>query len=225
MPDVPVLLVHGFASSFDRNWREPGWVDLLSDAGREVIGVDLLGHGHAPKPHDPSDYADLGERVVAVLPEDSQVDAVGFSLGAITLLGVAMSHPHLFRRLVLIGIGANLFREGSSEVVARAIEGTAEPDDPLARAFARFAENPGNDPVALAACLRRPTLPIDPAALAVVACPTLVVIGDRDFNGPADALAEALPDAKLQVLKGIDHLNTPNDFGCIDATLIFLEAS
>ncbi|MBW8827332.1 MAG: alpha/beta fold hydrolase, partial [Acidobacteria bacterium] len=59
----PVLLVHGLASSFELNWREFGWVDLLADAGREVIGVDLLGHGTAPKPHDADEYRRLEDRV------------------------------------------------------------------------------------------------------------------------------------------------------------------
>src|SRR4051794_30474882 len=70
----PVLLVHGFASSFALNWQESGLSFLLEDAGREVIGVDLLGHGSAPKPHDPAAYADLGARVVDMLP-DVPVDA------------------------------------------------------------------------------------------------------------------------------------------------------
>jgi hypothetical protein len=30
----PVLLVHGFASSADHNWRQPGWLDLLGDVGQ-----------------------------------------------------------------------------------------------------------------------------------------------------------------------------------------------
>src|SRR6202011_2430942 len=88
-PDVrtePVLLVHGFASSFERNWREPGWVDLLTEAGREVIALDLLGHGTAAQPHDPQAYADLEACVTDVLPDDRVVDAIGFSLGAQLLL-------------------------------------------------------------------------------------------------------------------------------------------
>ena len=54
----PVVLVHGFGTSFELTWVHNGWVDLLADEGREVIGVDLLGHGGAPKPHDPAEYAD-----------------------------------------------------------------------------------------------------------------------------------------------------------------------
>ena len=62
-----MLLVHGFASSFALNWERNGWVDLLRDAGREVIAVDLLGHGTAPKPYDPSAYEFLEERVLEAL--------------------------------------------------------------------------------------------------------------------------------------------------------------
>ena len=218
----PVLLVHGFASSYERNWRQPGWVDLLQESGHEVLGVDLLGHGEAPKPHDPAAYADMGERVVDVLPADGQVDGVGFSMGAMVLLDVATRHPDRFAKLVLIGIGGNVFMPGDPEPIARAIEGSAEPTNALAQAFAHFADNGENDAAALAACMRRRSRRLDPAALASIACPTLVVIGERDFNWPADGLVDALPNASLKPLRNVDHLGTPNDFGAIDAVLNFL---
>ena len=59
MRSEPVVMVHGWGGSFLRTWQEPGWEALLADAGRDVIGVDLLGHGTADKPHDPEAYADL----------------------------------------------------------------------------------------------------------------------------------------------------------------------
>ena len=55
----PVVLVHGFATSSARTWGDNGWLDLLADAGREVIPIGPLGHGEADKPHDPAAYADL----------------------------------------------------------------------------------------------------------------------------------------------------------------------
>jgi pimeloyl-ACP methyl ester carboxylesterase len=223
MESPPVVLVHGFASSFARNWREPGWVDLLEEGGRSVIGVDLLGHGEAPKPHDPAAYADLEAGVEAALPE-GPVDGLGFSLGAITLLRLALRSPGRFGKLVIGGVGENVFRNDPTEPVAQAIEGGPLPDLPVAQAFARFAANPGNDPKALAACLRRPVAPITPDLLAAITCPVLVVLGDRDFAGPPDPLVEALPNAKLVTLKGVDHLATPTDFGFIDATLEFFDA-
>ena len=224
MRSQPVLLVHGFASSFERNWREPGWVDLLADAGREVIPVDLLGHGEAPKPHDPDAYAALEQRVADVLPE-GEVDAIGFSLGARVVLTLAAERPERFGRIVVGGVGANLFREEAGDAVADAIEGSGSTDHPLAQAFARFAQNPENDPKALAACLRRPSVPMTAAQLGRVTRPVLVVIGDRDEMGPADPLVDALPDATAVSLKGVDHLGTPNNFGFIDAALEFLDAA
>ncbi len=235
---APVLLVHGFASSFERNWREPGWVDLLSDAGRKVIGTDLLGHGTAAKPHDPLAYGQLESDVATLLPSDGPVDAIGFSLGARVLLTVAATRSTAFSRIVVGGVGESLLRDDDPEPVARAVEGPApgEPGsgsgtgpDPaesnLARAFARFARTPGNDPLALAACLRRPVAPLTSQELAGVQVPVLVVLGDEDAAGPAQPLLDALPDATLVVLEGVDHLATPMNFGFIDAALGFLGAT
>jgi pimeloyl-ACP methyl ester carboxylesterase len=221
-----VLLVHGFASSFERNWREPGWVDLLADAGRDVLPLDLLGHGTADKPHDPAAYDNLEAGVAAVLPSDSVVDAVGFSLGAQLLLRVAANRPERFGRLVVGGVGANLFATADAEPVAAAVErGEADPEDSgLARAFALFASGPGNDAAALAACLRRPQRPMEPSDLAGLTRPVLVVLGDRDFAGPADPLMEALPNARLVTLRGADHFGTPKDYRFLEAALDFLEA-
>jgi pimeloyl-ACP methyl ester carboxylesterase len=223
MQASPVVLVHGFASSFDRNWRQPGWVDLLEEGGRPVIPVDLLGHGDAAKPHDPEAYADLESGVEAVLP-DGPVDGLGFSLGARVLLTLAARTPGRFGKLVVGGVGENLFREDSTNAVAKALEGGDLPSHPEMQAFARFAQNSGNDPLALAAVLRRPTPPLTPEMLPAVTCPVLVVLGDRDFAKPADPLVDALPNAQLVTLKGVDHLATPTDFGFIDATLEFLDA-
>ena len=225
-----MLLVHGFASSFERNWREPGWVDLLSEAGRQVIGVDLLGHGSADKPYDPDAYADLHEDVAAALPAEPgvTVDAIGFSLGAIQVLRVASHSPERFNRIVVGGVAGSVFAAPAdgNEALAAAIEaGPSEDSHGTVRLFAQFAQSPGNDPKALAACLRRPVAPLAPEEVARVACPVLVVLGDQDFAGPPDALLDALPDARLVTLKGVDHFRTPEAFGFIDAALDFLGAT
>lgn len=220
-----MLLVHGFASSFERNWRQPGWVDLLVDAGRTVIELDLPGHGTStPKPHEPSAYADMAGAVASAIPPGSTVDAVGFSMGAALLLQVASDHPERFGRIVVAGVGSNLFRHHDVEEEARAVETGRAPGDvgPVASAFAVFARAPGNDPAALAACLRSPVRRLEADDLATVRVPVLVVLGSRDFAGPAEPLVEALPDARLLTLAGVDHFATPKDFGFIDAALGFL---
>ncbi|MFZ9483335.1 MAG: alpha/beta fold hydrolase [Ilumatobacteraceae bacterium] len=221
----PVVMVHGWGGSFESTWQRSGVAELLRDAGREVIGIDLLGHGTAPRPHDPEAYADLTARVRECLP-DGPVDAIGFSLGAMTLLRTACTEPHRFRRLVLAGIGKNVLEpdDGSGERIASAVEGRAADDDTTAQAFAHYAHQPGNDPVALAAIMRRRRIPLTAADLVGATCPTLVVIGDKDFAGPGEPLAEALPSARLVTLRNVDHFATPEAFGFIDAALGFLDA-
>jgi pimeloyl-ACP methyl ester carboxylesterase len=220
----PVVLVHGLASSFEHNWRQPGWVDLLADAGREVIPVDLLGHGTAPSPHDPAAYADLGARVREALPTDRAVDAVGFSLGARVLLEAAAQAPQEFRRLVVGGVGANLLTEPDYEPLARALESGDVGAPGGLGLFVRFAAGSGDDPRALAALLRHPRPALSADQLRGVTCPVLVVLGDRDFAGPAGPLVDALPDGRMRILRGVDHFATPRDVGFIDAALRFLDA-
>jgi pimeloyl-ACP methyl ester carboxylesterase len=232
----PVVLVHGWGGSFAETWERTGFTMLLADAGRQVIGVDLLGHGNAPKPHEPDAYGDLGARIVEAITEqtgspDTVVDAIGFSLGAMTLLRTAIGQPGRFHRLVLAGVGRNVFErdEAATREIVEAIEAGSNTADAgsgnRARLFAQYAHRPGNDPVALAAIMQRaPSAPIVAADLAVVTCPVLVAIGDQDFAGPADPLVDALPDARQRVLRRTDHFATPESFDFIDATLEFLDA-
>jgi pimeloyl-ACP methyl ester carboxylesterase len=226
-PDAPpIVLVHGWGGSFQTTWRQSGFTELLADAGRELVGVDLLGHGEAPKPHDPADYADLTARIVDVLPS-RPVDIVGFSLGALTSLRLATRRPELFNRIVLAGIGRNVFErdvERGRRIIA-GVEGSGDTEDNEGRLFHQYAHQQGNDPLALAAVLKRPDEGVfTPEELKVIECPVLVVIGDRDFAGPADQLAGALPNARLVVLRNTDHFATPESFGFIDAVLEFLDA-
>ncbi len=224
--DVPIVLVHGWGGSFATTWEQSGFTRLLADAGREVIGIDLLGHGAAPKPHDPDAYVDLTDRIVERLP-DGPVDAVGFSLGALTLLRAALDDSSRFRRLVLAGIGTNVFErdESATARIVAAIEGRDESDDNRARLFAQYAHRPGNDPVALAAIMKRPPgTMLTPADLSGLDLPILIAVGDQDFVLPADGLVDALPDARLTTLRRTDHFATPESFDFIDATLEFLDA-
>lgn len=225
-PAPPIVLVHGWGGSFASTWQSSGFTELLRDARREVIGVDLLGHGTAPKPHEPEAYADLTARVLDAMP-DTPVDAVGFSLGAITLLRIAIDQPHRFRKLVLAGIGKTLFDDdptGTERIIA-GLEGTAPPDDNIARLFAQYGKQPGNDLAALTAVMKRPRgEQFTPELVARATCETRVIIGDKDFAGPGDALANALPLGSLTTLRNVDHFATPESFGFIDAALEFLDA-
>ncbi len=227
MPDDPaVVLVHGFASSFAHGWEHNGWTDLLADAGRKVLRVDLPGHGESPPTTDPAAFTDMEGRLAEVIAPHAPVDAVGFSTGARLLLGLAAEDPTRLRKLVVIGVGDNLFRVEDREPLARALEsaeGEVAAEDIGVQLFVRLARTAGNDPAVLAAFLRRPDRPLTDKDLARVTCPVLVVLGDRDFSAPADRLVGALPDAELVMLRNVDHFAAPRDFNCINRSLAFID--
>ncbi|WP_394939416.1 alpha/beta fold hydrolase [uncultured Ilumatobacter sp.] len=235
-----VVLVHGWGGSFATTWQRSGLTALLEDGGKKVVGVDLLGHGAAPKPHDPEAYNDLTARVfdaIDAASPDEPIEAVGFSLGAITLLRAAIARPDRFSRLVLAGIGKNVI-ERDQEGATRIIEGLesviesgeATPAvladmDHTARLFVQYAQQPDNDIVALAAVMRRASASeLDATLCSAVTCPVLIVVGDQDFVHPADELASWFPQGQCETLRNVDHFATPEAFGFFDATLEFLDA-
>ena len=222
---LPVLLVHGWGSCYHETWEITGITSLLADASRSCIGIDLLGHGTAPKPHTPSSYSDLGERIRIALP-NTPVDAVGFSLGAIVLLDELVKTPQRFRRVVLAGIGDGVFNVEAPEDRRRilaGIRGTAPEDDNVARLFGRYAAKGSNDLEALAAVLERPrSAPYSESDFDHVTNAVLVAVGDQDFVLPVDRLGRAFANGSLRILRNTDHFKTPESFEFIDAMLTFL---
>lgn len=226
-----VMLVHGWGGSFESTWQRSGLTALLEDGGKTVLGVDLLGHGDAPKPHDPEAYADLTDRVLDSLP-DEPVAAIGFSLGALTVLRAAIAHPDRFERIVLAGIGQNVFDRDHSgaTMIADGLKALIDGADPAslpqtARLFAQYAQQPGNDLEALHAVMRRPPgAPITADACATITCPVLVVVGEQDFVYPGDDLAAAFANGSCISLPRTDHFATTESFGFFDAALEFVGA-
>ena len=220
----PVLLLHGFTGSVESTWNPTGIIELLNDAGREVIAWDLPGHGSADKHHEPELYADMEQDLVARLPA-GQVDGVGFSMGARTLLCMAAIAPEKFGKLVVAGVGRNLFErdEAQAERIAKGVQGDADQDDVHAQTFARYAAEPNQDGIALAAFMRRKHYPLGEEEFALINHPVRIVLGTEDYAGPADPLVEALSNSSFSELKGCDHFATPKNFGFIDAVLEHLE--
>jgi pimeloyl-ACP methyl ester carboxylesterase len=230
----PLVLLHGWAGSFDHTWRRSGLVDLLADAGRTVEAYDLPGHGNAHKSHDPDDYRDLAGDLLAHVAtlrdrgsdtsgDTPRVDAVGFSLGAITLLRALVRDPRPFGSVILAGIGDGVFHPhdpARSERILSGLEGRAEPGDVTARIFGKIGNESHNDPRALAAVLRRPREePVTAGQLSTIDNAVTIVLGDQDFSAPATTLAASFPRARLVTLKGIDHFRTPEAFSFIDVVM------
>ena len=118
-PDpTPVVLLHGWGGSYAATWRNSTLEHSLRAAGRQVIELDLPGHGTGPVSHEPSDYEFIADLVAESLPADSVLDAIGFSLGGKLLLQLAAEQPARFRRLAVGGVGGNLFRPEAGEAMA-----------------------------------------------------------------------------------------------------------
>ena len=204
--DPPVLLLHGFATSSARTWGETGWIDLLQDAGRRCCAIDLLGHGEAPKPHDPAAYDRLEDLVLEATARRARRRRRLLARGP-HAAGAGVGPP----RPIQPDRGGR--RRGQPLPPRRELRRcsptpwrttAAAPAEAMARRWPQYfrgqADEPGNDRVALAACLRRPTPRRDHRRRpGRIVCPVLVVIGDRDFAGPADPLVERLPDARMVV--------------------------
>ncbi|MES1155488.1 MAG: alpha/beta hydrolase, partial [Pseudorhodoplanes sp.] len=108
----PVMLVHGFGSTKDVNWVQPGWVPALTRAGYRVIALDNRGHGSSSKLYDPAAYHTdvMAEDVRALLDHLSidRADVMGYSMGARITSFLALKHPSRVRSAILGGLGIKL---------------------------------------------------------------------------------------------------------------------
>jgi len=204
-----------------------GWVDALTERGRQVLAIDLPGHGPGEQPHDPQAYASLADRVYRRLPADGVFDVIGYSLGAKLTLAMAVQTPARFNRLVIGGLGGNVFApERSGDAVATALEEGFEDSTPLPiRRLVDYALSAGNDALAMAAVSRRPPNPVITAsALMQLPHPILVIAGDQDSMAqPLEPLTNVLPHAHGQVLTGVDHLALPANADFKAAALAFID--
>src|SRR5215217_1662969 len=98
----PTLLLHGAYGTTGL------WGDLLPGlaAGRQIIAVDLQGHGRTADIARPIRYEPMAEDCAALLDYlgIEQVDVVGYSMGAATGLRLAIQHPERVRRQALASV-------------------------------------------------------------------------------------------------------------------------
>lgn len=227
---TPIVLVHGFASDYQLNWVGTRWQETLTGSGFKVIGLDCRGHGHSDKPHDPAAYhtETMAADVVRLLDhvDVPQAAYLGYSMGARIGLQVAMDHPERVTRAVLGGIGTAGAID-RSDAIARAFLAREPTDDPVAQTFFRFASaRPDNDLQALAACIQGLRPNADPARLARIRTPILIVVGDQDVIARgAPELVELVPTARLVTIAGRDHMSAVVARDFKRAALEFLDSA
>jgi pimeloyl-ACP methyl ester carboxylesterase len=143
----PLVMLHGGIGASET------LAPLVPELDRRVILADLQGHGRTPdadRPLRPALMADDIAELAADLGLD-QIDLFGYSLGGAVALRVAIQHPGLVRRLVLVSIAAQ--RDGNyPEVVAafdQLTEAAAEPMEasPAYAHYSQVAPRPEDWPV------------------------------------------------------------------------------
>jgi pimeloyl-ACP methyl ester carboxylesterase len=228
-----VMLVHGFASTAEHNWGGTGWIAALSKKYR-VIAPDVRGHGLSDKPHarEAYGYAGMGADVTRLMDHLGLQRALlfGYSMGASIAIDLMLSHPQRFRAIVLGGIAYDdgledkADRDAISEAYRAADPATIK--SPVAKAYRRFAESMPNDLQALAALIDGERSPFDPTRLAAVRIPVLIVVGSHDNAiGDPKPLEKMIPNARLVMLDGRDHLTAPADPRFKDVVLEFFAAA
>ena len=98
---TPIVLFHGGIGGIEM--FGPNIAALARD--RQVIGVDLQGHGRTRDVDRPLRHESMADDIAALITQlgFSAVDVIGYSLGGGIALQLAIRHPEAVRRLVVIG--------------------------------------------------------------------------------------------------------------------------
>jgi pimeloyl-ACP methyl ester carboxylesterase len=225
-PGLPAMvLIHGSGLDHSAWALQSRW---LAHHGRNVIAVDLPGHGRSAGA-PPGSIAAMADWVAALLDALGIAEAtlVGHSMGTLVALEAAARHPGRVRALGLIG--AALAIPVHPDIVAAAEANSHDAIDMLTIWGTGFSAGlggclapgmwisggaeklweraaPGVLHADLTACT---TYKDGPAAAASITCPTAILQGSRDAMTPlrgAQALAKTVQGARLTILDGAGHM-------------------
>lgn len=224
----PVLLVMGLGMAATGWWRT---IPVLAE-GLRVIAFDNRGAGRSDRPTGPYTLAQMADDALAVLDAADVATAsiYGTSLGGMIAQQLVLRHPERVQALVLGAStpGGRHHQAPEPEVIDFIRRRASMPREEGVWASIpynygrttreRHAERIGEDVV------HRLRFPVDPAGyraqlaaawghdskdrLRSIAAPTLVLHGSDDRIVPVAngrLLAEAIPNARLEVLDGAGH--------------------
>ena len=225
----PLLLVMG-AMNPGLFWPRV-FCERLATAGFLVIRYDHRDTGgsstvdYAAHPYT---LTELTDDALAILDGYgiARADVMGYSMGARITAFLAIRHPERIRRIVFGGLGINMVRGmAGTGPIAHALEAPTIDDvtNPTARTFRAFAEQTKSDLKALATCIRSSRAKLTAEAVATIAHPVLVAVGEHDvIAGDPGALAAIMPNARAFVIPGREHMKAVGDKAYKDAVLGFL---
>ncbi|MFB9266055.1 adenylate/guanylate cyclase domain-containing protein [Bradyrhizobium erythrophlei] len=224
-----LIYVPGFISNLELSWENPilaRFFTRLASFSR-LIRFDKRDTGLSDRVTDSPNLEQRMDDVRAVMDAAGSQRAAlfGISEGGPMCLLFAATYPERVRALVLYGSFARhpalvdktvLARSldlverlwGTGEFTARLFAPSTAEDEAAVRAYARF-ERQSASPSAMAAVLRMNSEIDTRHILASIQAPTLVLHRIGDTRMPIAAgreIASHIPDAKLTILPGSDHL-------------------
>ena len=102
-----VAFCHGLFGQ-GKNWTQVA-KDLSSD--HRVLLVDMPNHGRSPWT-ETFDYLDLADQVAEALRDDAPLALVGHSMGGKIAMALALRHPELVERLVVVDVSPTAYSSG-----------------------------------------------------------------------------------------------------------------
>jgi pimeloyl-ACP methyl ester carboxylesterase len=225
----PLILLHGAYMTIDM--MGPLLPGLAQS--RQVIAVELQGHGRTADVDRPLTYEQMADDTAALAGRlgIEKADVVGYSLGGGVALQMAMRAPALVRRLVL---ASTSFTSDGMHAIALAMFPSITPEmfagSPIEEAYRRTAPNPDDFPKLVEKLTQLDTTPFawPEEDIRAITAPTLIVLGDSDGirlehavelfglrgGGVMGDLA-GMPQSQLAVLPGTSHF-VPPGVGLLD---------
>jgi pimeloyl-ACP methyl ester carboxylesterase len=239
----PLLLLHGGLFSIDFF----GPVLPMLTENRQVIAVDLHGHGRTALGERPISTIDMGDDMAAILRElgKDQVDVLGYSLGGGVALRLAAQHPAMVRRLVVLS--APYAQDGfypeilPQQAAMNASMAEGMKDTPIYKSYAAIAPRPQDFPKLLDRMGEYMRTPYDWSAdVKKLTMPVMLVYGDSDMvrldhitkfyqllgGGLKDAgwMREHMSQNRLAILPDLTHYETGAAPAMARTVLSFLDA-
>ncbi len=184
---TPLLLLHGGLGS-------TGMFAPILPAlgkGRQVIAVDLHGHGRTALGDRPINLVDIGNDLAVVVKQlgYDTVDVMGYSFGGGAALRLAVQHPETVRRLVIVS--APYAQNGfypemlPQQAAVSAAMADAMKETPMYKAYVAVAPRPQDFPRLLDRMGELMRAPYDWSEdVKKLRGPVLLVYGDADMIRP-----------------------------------------
>jgi pimeloyl-ACP methyl ester carboxylesterase len=219
----PLVVLHGAYMTIDAM----GEVVPELARTRQVIAVELQGHGRTADVDRPLSYEQMADDTAALLRHlgIEQADFFGFSMGGGTALQVAIRHPEAVRKLV---VASASYTSGGMHPELLEMMPTITPEafagSPIEEDYLRAAPNPDDFPTLVAKLKRLDMEPFawPPEDIRGIAAPTLLIVGDSDvirlehavelfrlLGGGVIGDLAGLPKSRLAVLPGTTHFIPP----------------